>query len=155
LIDPDSAPVTTTLVLESLVYPDAENGQETRSLLQIQNEPLVKDGQYEIRVSPGVESTAGRPFDQDPSTPAADPFVSRFRFEALSGGGGCVECPPGFECDDQLGGCVPKRSCEAGCVKGFVCEPKSGLCVEDCRPYGVCASPTSRCDPESGLCVAK
>lgn len=155
IVDPDGSPVAATLSLESLVYPAVMNVQESRSLLQIQNEPFIKDGQYEIRVSPGIESTTGLPFDQDPSTPAADPFVSRFRFEALSGGGGCVECPEGFECDDKLGGCVPMKRCDAGCIKGFVCEPTSGLCVEDCRPYGVCASPTSRCEMASGLCVDK
>lgn len=150
---PDGAPLDVTPALETLVYPEAQGLEERRSLLELQFTLPGVEGQYTVRVLPGVKSTAGRGFDQDPTTAALDPFVSRFFHGPMSGGGTkCDTCPDGYLCHDTLPGCIPELTCVGGCATGFVCDPSSGQCVEDCRPFGTCVDPAASCDAKTGLC---
>ena len=150
---PDGNPVKLAPQLETMLKPGAGAVPERRSLLRIDFTPTAQsNGAYELRVETGLKSTAGRGFDQDPTTPAAEPFTTHFRVEEGSWGGKCVWCPEGYVCHDTLNGCVPELECVGGCAAGSVCDPASGWCVEDCRAFKTCPSPSMTCDEKTGLC---
>jgi hypothetical protein len=150
---PGGESLTLDPTLETMLKPGAGSVPERRSLLRVDfTPPSYGDGTYKLRVGTGLKSTAGRTFDQDPSTTKAEPFTSRFTILARSGGSKCTWCPEGYVCHDTLNGCVPEQTCKGGCVKGSVCDTSVGWCVEDCRPFEVCPAPSMTCDAKSGLC---
>jgi hypothetical protein len=151
---PDGSALQLAPRLETMLKPAAGAVPEQRSLLRVDfTPPLQSSGTYELRVGTGLKSTAGRGFDQDPTTPEAEPFTTRFGVQEGSWGGKCVWCPEGYVCHDTLNGCVPKQTCDAGCAAGSVCDPAVGWCVEDCRPFKTCPSPSMSCEEKSGLCT--
>jgi hypothetical protein len=155
VVAPDGQTLPTVATLETLSYAAAGGTTERRSLLTLALAgALTEPGDYVIEVAPGVVSTAGRRFDQDPSTPAEDGFVSRFQIGSGVGGGGhpCELCTTGYVCNDTGTGCLPVLDCAAGCGAGFVCDPAPGFCVEDCRGYGACVDPAATCDAATGRC---
>jgi len=165
-VDPDSladrarvlaengAAVPTSLGTETLIAATGGGAQESRSMLSLSfGEPLT-EGSYQIEIGPGILSTVGRLFDQDPSTPELEGFTSGFSLGPPSVGGGlpCESCPPGYGCEEGVAGCVPLLRCDVGCEAGFVCDGAQGLCVEDCRVLGLCADPAIACDQDTGRC---
>jgi hypothetical protein len=54
-------------------------------------------------------------------------------------------------CNADTGRCEIVPGC-GDCAADLLCDAARGICVEDCRPFGVCADPTRQCDGSSGLC---
>jgi hypothetical protein len=155
LVAPDGTTVPTTATLDTLTYAGAGGVTEKRSLLTLALADVIdQQGDYVVTVDPGVVSTLGRRFDQDPTTAAEDGFTSRFQVGAGVGGGThpCDACGVGYVCNASETACEPVLDCQAGCGPAFVCDAAQSLCVEDCRVYGACAAAGASCDPATGLC---
>ena len=156
LVRPDAKRLQVTAAVKTLVVAGGafgKDGREERSLLTLEFDALHLDGVYRVSVGPGIRSSTGRAFDQDPSTSAEDPFESTFRFGlAVGGGEPCDACPDGYGCHDTRPGCVPLLTCAVGCPEGLVCDDAQSQCVQDCRIVGLCVGAAPRCDQQSGLC---
>jgi hypothetical protein len=139
--------------LETLVVAGSAYGREERSLLTVDFPALPDERGFRIQIGPGIESTVGRRFDQDPSTSSEDAFVSRFHAPRAVGGGMECKCPDGYRCHDTIPlACVPIVSCSSGCGGGLVCDAQLQQCVEDCRTFNLCFDTKATCDPATGLC---
>ncbi|MBI5478215.1 MAG: hypothetical protein HY906_05125 [Deltaproteobacteria bacterium] len=159
LVGPDGADRAITSALDTLTYAGEGGIDEQRSLLTVDLVDAIEPAgpgadTFTVVVGPGISSTTGRAFDQDPATAAADGFTSHFQIGSGVGGGGhpCDSCSSGYLCNDDETGCVPALDCARGCEAGFVCDPGSAQCLEDCRLYGACAAPGLTCEAQTGLC---
>lgn len=155
ILKPDQTVLPVSLNLETMVFPSQDGTQEDRSWLEIFFEQELVHGTYSLNILPGIESSAGNVFDQDPTTSEPDNFASQFDayVEPVGGGyGDCAYCTSDQVCHPVKLVCVPALDCSFGCESGFVCDPNENLCVEDCRVYGMCADEHSQCDEETGFC---
>jgi hypothetical protein len=147
VIGPDGKTSSLSVILSQATF--SEGGEQAaRTILTFNLPQPLPDGDYSLVVGPGIVSTLGRRFDQDPSTPAEDGFVSRFTVLIPNSHG----CETGYVRDETLGGCVPVPTCPASCVTGFVCDLVAQACVESCKYFGVCDPDTKTCDPQTWLC---
>ena len=155
LLDPLGRSLRIAPSVETLVVSDSTFGQQERSLLVIAfAEPLLHEGDYRVEIGPGLQSSAGRAFDQDAGTAGEQGFSSSFYYKGAEAGGGepCEQCPPGYGCRPSGVGCAPLLSCSGLCPGGQVCDAGQQQCVEDCRVSGFCLHTARTCDPASGLC---
>jgi len=154
LLDPEGKTVPVTTTVETATVAGTAFGKEERSVLSVLVPSLLLRGSYELRIGPGIESSTGQRFDQDPATDAEESFVSHLESQGAPGGGGepCDACPAGYLCEKDPLRCVPVLRCSAGCPQGLVCDPAQAQCVEDCRRYGLCFDPSAACDAQIGLC---
>lgn len=152
-VTPGGGRVPTTATIQTATVLGTSFGNEERSILNIHRPSFMENGIYQLEIGPGIESTSGRRFDQDPRTEAEDAFVSRFTSLGNAGGGHvCEECPPGYLCDDDSPVCIPELTCQAGCPTGLVCDVGQAQCVEDCRTHKLCLDTSATCDMQTGLC---
>lgn len=154
LVDPKGKAVSLSAVkVETMVVVTGAVSREERSLVTLEFPGLSERGTYEVRIGPGIESSTGKRFDQNPATATEEGFVGRFTWEISAGGGKpCDSCPAGYLCHPTLPGCIPEVSCAAGCGTGQVCDPTQKQCVADCRTIGLCFDTKKTCDPKTGLC---
>jgi len=147
VIGPDGQTASLSVDRSEVTFSEAGETARRTILTFVLPRPLPA-GAYTIVVGPGIVSTAGRRFDQDPTTPVEDGFESHF----TSGTDNSFDCEPGYFLDAELGGCVPERKCSAECIEGFVCDLTAAACIEDCRCFGACDLDTKTCNQSTGLC---
>ena len=154
LLDPKRKPIALSSVkVETTIVASGAFSREERSLVTMEFSGLIVDGTHEVRIGPGIVSSTGLRFDQNPETAAEDAHVSRFLFDlAVGGGKPCDSCPSGYTCHPTLPGCVPVVLCLAGCPKGLVCDTAQQQCVADCRVVDFCFETDQSCDVKSGIC---
>jgi hypothetical protein len=136
---------------------------------------LDKGAAYRVRITTGAVDTAGRKLDQVPMQPGEQPFSSQFSLtlqeaQATTMCTPCTEgCPICEErwcanggtdcgaealiCNSTTRKCEPKvQSCTpAQCLGQTVCDAALGICVLDCRLYGLGSS--KACVGSSGVCL--
>ncbi len=120
---------------------------------------------WSLSIAASVTDLDGRPLDQVASEPGPQPYDGSFEVtcgpsmenpddECGGMSGGPMRCPFGrLACVD--GYCVPAACDFAGCGGGTVCDPATGRCTLDCRPWGeaeVCPEARPRCG-EDGVCA--
>jgi hypothetical protein len=154
LTDPKGKSLSITSVkVETTVVAGGAYSKESRSLLTIAFSSSYEKGTYHLKIGPGIESTSGRRFDQDPETSAEDAFQSSFYLDISVGSGQpCDSCPSGYSCDKVKAGCIPDVTCAGGCGTGLVCDASQKQCVADCRKVGLCFDPKQTCSDSTGLC---
>jgi hypothetical protein len=152
-VTPGGVRLPTTATVQTATVLGTSFGKEERSILSIHRVSFMEAGVYRLEIGPGIESTSGQRFDQDPRTEPEDAFVSHFTRPGEAGGGHvCEECPPGYLCDDDSPACIPELTCQTGCPTGMVCDVTQAQCVQDCRIYELCLDTSATCDGRTGLC---
>jgi len=141
---------------------------------------LDKGATFRVRVSTGAVDTAGRRLDQVPMQPGEQPFSSQFSLtlqEAMATIT-CAPCTPGcictetwcgnggvncgdesLACNGAAGRCEPRPQSCSQCLAQTVCDAALGICVPDCRIYGLgtsggCVGSIGVC-LDSGVCGSK
>jgi hypothetical protein len=142
---------------------------------------LERGGVYRVRVSTDAVDTAGRKLDQVPMQQGEQPFSSQFSLtlqEAMATTT-CTPCTPGcpictetwcgnggencgdesLACNAATGKCEPRPQACSQCLAQTVCDATLGICVLDCRIYGLgtpggCVGAVGVC-LESGVCGSK
>lgn len=120
---------------------------------------------WSLAIAASVTDLEGRPLDQVASEPGPQPYEASFEVtcgpsmgtpddECGGTSGAPMRCPFGrLACVD--GYCVPESCDLAGCGEGTVCDPATGRCALDCRPWGdaeVCPAERPRCG-DDGVCA--
>ncbi|MGE0792035.1 MAG: Ig-like domain-containing protein [Sandaracinaceae bacterium] len=130
----------------------------------------VGDGttlRYRLSLDPSVVDADGHAIDQVPSEPGDQPFAIDLELPCvpppMTPEMPCEEVPPPaigtcpfparLACVDMR--CVPRLCDGAACDDNEVCDPSTGYCEPDCRPWGAdaaCTDAAPSCEADTGLC---